>query len=91
MLGRMTAERKLSDTDLATAALRDEMLRNMSPAEKLHGMLQLCALGRSLVLGQIRNEHPGCSDEELRYWFAERTLGHDIAEKYFRPAVRATE
>ena len=86
MLRRMGDEQhKLSDTDPAAAALRDELLRRMSPAEKLHQMLQLCALGRSLVLGQIKNEHPGCSEDELRYWFAERTLGRETADKYFLP------
>ena len=74
---------ELSDTDAASMAQRDEMLRQQSPSEKLRLMSQLCALGRSLVLGQLKNEHPNCSDDELLYWLAERTLGPELADKYF--------
>ena len=79
------SQRPPSDTDPSSALLQENLLRRLTAGEKLYQMCRLCAVGRSLVLGQIKREHPDCSEAEMMYWFAERTLGRELAQRYFLP------
>jgi hypothetical protein len=59
-------------------------LREMSVAEKFMRMTKLCGFARRLTISGILSDYPGIGEEELRYHFAFRTLGQEIADKYFK-------
>src|SRR5258706_13433044 len=70
-----------SDTHPAVERIVIDLLRQTSTSRKLAMMEELNQLGRSLIMSDLRERHPGASDKELRRLLADRLLGSDMAAK----------
>ncbi len=78
----------LSDTKPDMERLMIELMRQASPAKKLHMVGQLNEAVRTLALEGLRTRHPGASPEELRRRLADLLLGPELVEKVYGPLER---
>lgn len=76
---------KLYDTHPEAERIVTGILRQTSVPRKLAMMEELNQMGRSLVLSDLRERHPGASDEVLRRLLADRLLGADLAARVYGP------
>ena len=62
----------LSDTTPDAARMQIEILRAMSPGERLAQVDGLCAAAATMAIAGLRRQHPAASPAELDAMFAER-------------------
>jgi hypothetical protein len=55
-----------------------ELVRKMTPAERLQRALELSNTARELCKAGIREQHPGANEREVFLRFAQRQLGDDL-------------
>jgi hypothetical protein len=55
-----------------------DLVRKMTPAERLQRALELSNTVRELAIAGIREQHPGASEREIFLLFAQRQLGDDL-------------
>jgi hypothetical protein len=58
-------------------------LRSMDPGSKLLRVSKLSKFARTMTLTGIVRDFPGIGERELRYHFAVRTIGKELADRYF--------
>jgi hypothetical protein len=75
----------LADMDPAAERVYLEILRRLSAWEKANLIADMAESGRELVRLNIRRDHPEASEEEMLRYFAERTLGSDLARRAYGP------
>jgi hypothetical protein len=76
ILGRM-----ISDTDAKTQELWIELHRQMTPGQRINRALEMTELVRSLFAANLRREHPGISENEVRRRMVRAYYGEEWAEK----------
>ncbi len=74
---------RTSDTSADADAVQLELLRRMSPAEKLRLMTELTWAAEQVALAELRRRHPEASDEELFLRLAVRRLGRDVVRAVY--------
>jgi hypothetical protein len=60
-----------------------ELVRKMTPAERLQRALDLSNTVRELAIAGIREQHPDASEREVFLLFAQRQLGDDLFRKVY--------
>jgi hypothetical protein len=71
----------LSDTSQATARMRAEVFRRMTPAEKSKIVEQMSEEARQLARCGIRLRHPDYSSEEVEHALHRLLVGDALADK----------
>jgi hypothetical protein len=71
------------DTSPEDTARYHDMLRAMSPAQRLERMTALTKAARQKVEAEIRQRHPQASEAEVRVRFTVRLHGRDAARRLF--------
>jgi len=74
---------RLLDTSEHVARLQIELLRRMSPLERLELASDLTRAACEMCLAGIRLRHPGASEREVRAQFALITLGAELTAKAY--------
>jgi hypothetical protein len=74
----------MNDTSPEVEARLDALFARRSGSDRLRMTSEMFALARTLMVANIRAEHPDISDAELRVKIFERTYGDD-----FDPGARA--
>jgi hypothetical protein len=69
------------DTDPRRRAYYLELLRRMSPAQRLAAASRLSSGIRTLALAGLRQRHPGESEEQLRVRLTVRLYGKEVARR----------
>ena len=77
----------LLDTSEHVARLQIELLRRMSPIEKLQLVSGLTRASREMCLAGIRLRNPGASEHEILFHLALITLGPELTAKAYPEAV----
>lgn len=67
----------LSDTPIEIRRKQFELLRKLSPEERLTQALDLTDTVRQLVMSDLRHRHPEASEDEIRRRFIGRVLTRD--------------
>lgn len=60
-----------------------ELVRKMTPAERLQRALQYSQIVRELAKAGIREAHPNASEREVFLRFAQRQLGDNLFRKVY--------
>jgi hypothetical protein len=60
-----------------------DLVRKMTPAERLQRTLELSNTVRELAIAGIREQHPNASEREIFLLFAQRQLGDDLFQKVY--------
>ena len=60
-----------------------ELIRQMTPEQRLQRAVQYSAFVRSFAEAGIRSTHPGASDREVFLMVAKRRLGADLFRKVY--------
>jgi hypothetical protein len=60
-----------------------DLVRKMTPAERLQRAFELTEAARKLSEAEIREANPGASERELFLRFAQRQLGDEIFRKVY--------
>lgn len=74
-----------SDTHPEIERLRNDLLRQMTPARKMEIMNDLYWFMRGAALAGLRRQYPSASEAELQRRLADRLLGPELAEKAYGP------
>lgn len=74
-----------SDTQPDIERLRSDLLRRMSPAQKLELLGGLNDLLRQTALAGLRRQFPHASEAAIRRRLADRLLGPELAEQVYGP------
>ena len=69
-----------TDTSPEARAVQLELLRRMSPDERLEKTFSLSNGLRRMAMDAIRRRHPDFDEEQVRIKFIELTYGKDLAE-----------
>lgn len=77
--------RYLSDTHPDIAEMQIQLLRKLSPAQKLAMVGQLNHTVRTLALSGLKARYPDDSPEKLKRRLADLILGADLALKVYGP------
>lgn len=72
-----------ADTDPKALELYIRLHREMSPAERIARIFELCDLQQSLQVANERSMHPEASEEEIFLRVAARRLGRDLMIKVY--------
>lgn len=78
------------DTSPEARHVQVEILRRMTPTQKLALVDDACRLTRVSLLAGLRQRHPRATDAELERRLMGLMLGEDLATEVFGPIV-ATE
>ena len=73
----------MNDTSPEAAALQEELIRNMSPAQRIQRVLELNRAVETLAVAGIRAQYPDASPREVFLRLAERKLGRELASRAF--------
>lgn len=60
-----------------------ELLRGLTPAQRMRKAADLSVTVRRLAEAGIRQQHPNVSPEELRVRLAVRLYGREVAERHY--------
>lgn len=71
------------DTPIEVERIQVEILRRMSPGQKMDRMTSLNRSLRSMVRAQIRRRHPDAFEREIDLRTASRWLDPDVMAKAF--------
>jgi hypothetical protein len=74
----------MSDTSAAAELVQLELLRNMSPHERLTMALSLSRQVKRMCMAAIRRRHPEFDDNAVRLKFIELTYGEELADNIRR-------
>jgi hypothetical protein len=74
-----------SDTHPEIAALQIELMRRLTPTQKLAMVTQLNHMVRTLALSGLKSRYPDDPPEKLRRRLADLILGADLACKVYGP------
>jgi hypothetical protein len=74
------------DTTPEAERMLVELLREASPARKLHTLGELNATARLLARAGLRSRYPGASEAELDCRLADLLLGPELAARAYGPA-----
>lgn len=69
------------DTSPEIEAVLIGLLRQRTPEQKLRGMMGLRDLSKRLILGRLRSQYPGASEQELHHQLNLRRHGYETSEK----------
>ncbi|QEG40772.1 hypothetical protein [Roseimaritima ulvae] len=69
-----------TDTSREAEAIQLELLRRMSPADRIAKMCNLSASLRRMAFDAIRRRHPKIGESEVRLKFIELTYGKELAD-----------
>lgn len=75
----MTAKYELADTDPEVMKVWIELLRKLTPGEKLARTFEMIEFMHSIALSQIRKEHPEYSERDVLREIATRRYGRELA------------
>lgn len=70
-----------TDTSIEAEAIQMELLRRMSPADRIVKMCNLSASLRRMAFEAIRRLHPDLDEAEVRMKFIESTYGKELASE----------
>jgi HEPN domain-containing protein len=76
------------DTSPEAARIQREMLRRLTPQQRLEKVMELNRAVEELAIAGIRHRYPDASDREVFLRLAVRKLGEDLARKAY-PDVEA--
>ena len=65
-----------------------DLMRKMSPEEKLQRTFEYSAMVRNLAEAVLRREHPSASDREIFLRTARQRLGADLYDKVYGNELR---
>jgi hypothetical protein len=68
-----------TDTSVEAEAIQLELLRRMSPADRIAKMCNLSASLRRMAFDAIRSLYPDLDESEVRLKFIESTYGKELA------------
>jgi len=68
-----------TDTSVEAEAIQPELLRRMSPADRITKMCNLSASLRRVAFDATRRLHPALDEAEVRLKFIESTYGEELA------------
>lgn len=68
-----------TDTSAEAEAIQLELLRRMTPAERITKMCNLSASLRRMAFDAIRRKYPEIDEAEVRLTFIESTYGEELA------------
>ena len=68
-----------TDTSVEAEAIQLELLRRMSPSDRIAKMCNLSASLRRMAFDAIRRIHPELDEAEVRLKFIESTYGKELA------------
>ncbi len=71
------------DTDPETERLMLELLRRMTPAQRLAKAMSLTSSTHAVALAALRLAHPDDSERTLKIRLAARMWGRELVEKAF--------
>ena len=71
------------DTPIEVERIQVEIVRRMTPGEKLSQMVSLNRFLRTMVRTQIRKKYPGASEREIELRAASRWLSPDLMVRAF--------
>lgn len=74
-----------ADTDPAAERVQLAIYRDMTPAQKLHLVLEAIHLSRDLALAGLRARHPAARPDDLRRRLYGLELGEELATKVYGP------
>ena len=70
-----------TDTSIEAEAIQMELLRRMSPSDRIAKMCNLSASLRRMAFDAIRRLHPALDEAEVRLKFIESTYGKELASE----------
>ncbi len=73
----------LSDTSPEARAVQDEILRKLTPADRLQIVSDLTVGIQNMAFAALRQEHPDLSDDEIWLILAARRLGDDVVRRVY--------
>lgn len=73
----------INDTTPQADARYHELLRRLSPAQRLEAAMRLSQAAREMAIAGIRSRHPGIGDHELRVRLTVRLYGLACARRLF--------
>lgn len=68
-----------TDTSVEAEAIQLELLRRMSPSDRITKMCNLSAILRRMAFDAIRRLHPDLDEADVRLKFIESTYGKELA------------
>lgn len=74
-----------SDTHPEIAAMQTQLLRQLSPAQRLEKVAQLNQTAKMLALAGLKSRYPDDSPDNLKRRFADLVLGTELAYKVYGP------
>jgi hypothetical protein len=80
----------MDDTSPEAAALQDELIGKMSPAQRMQRVLELNRAVETLAIAGIRAQYPDASPREVFLRLAERKLGRELALRVY-PELEALD
>ena len=72
-----------ADTDPRIEKIQIEMLRQVSPAQKMRMVAQMNYTVRTFMMAGLKQRNPEASPEMLRRMLAELLLGEELARKVY--------
>ena len=73
------------DTSPEAWKVQMDLIRRMSPGERLARALEYSALVRSLAEAALRRAHPGASQRDIFLLAARQRLGAELFERVYGP------
>ncbi len=73
----------LSDTSAAAQAVQDDILRKLSPAERLRIVSDLTVGIQQMAFAALRQQNSRLSDDEIWLTLAARRLGDDVVRRVY--------
>jgi hypothetical protein len=74
-----------SDTPPEIAAMQIELMRRLTPAQKLAMVAQLNNMARTLAMSGLKSRYPDDPPEKLKRRLADLILGAELAGKVYGP------
>jgi hypothetical protein len=84
----MNAPRRITDTSPDAYAVQLQLLREMTPHERLGKALAWSRQVKQMAMDAIRRRHPEFDDGEVRLKFIELTYGKSLADDVRRHQER---
>ena len=72
----------MNDTDPVIQKKLYELLKTLTPEERLERMSRLCQQGAELMITGIKQQYPDATESQIDRYFAERVWGKALADKY---------
>jgi len=72
-----------TETSAAARSVQVELLRRMSPMERLRRMTELTLAVQQIAFAELRRRHPQAPDDELWLRLAVRRLGRDVVRTVY--------